>query len=327
MPSGLASYIARRLLIVPFTLLVISFAAFSLGRYAPGDYVAAQAPPRANQETIDRIRHERGLDDPVYKQYVRYMGNLLQGDLGISQNPRGVPVEDVLLPRLWVTFQINALVLIFTWVIGIPLGTWAALKRGTWLDPFAIGVFLFLASIPVLVSVPLLEWVLIVKLKLLPTGGWSTAEYLGVELGVFSKHAVLPVLVLTISGVAGLARYMRAQVLEVLDQDHVRTARSKGLRGDVIVMRHVMRNALLPIVTIFGFELAGLIGGSIFVETLLGIPGVGQLSFQAVTTRDYDTIMAIVLLGSTIFVLAMLTVDIAYGFVDPRVRSGGSVQS
>jgi len=327
MPAGLASYIARRLLIVPFTLLIVSFATFALGRYAPGDYVEAQAPPRAKQETIDRIRHERGLDDPVYMQYVRYMGNLLQGDLGISQNPRGVPVEDVLFPRLWVTVQINFLALIFTWLIGIPLGTWAALKRGTWLDPFSIGVFVFLASVPVLISVPVLEWVLIVKLKLLPTGGWSTAEYFGVELGVFSKRAILPVMVLTIAGVAGLARYMRAQVIEVLDQDFVRTAHSKGLRGDVIVMRHIIRNAMLPIVTIFGFELAGLIGGSIFVETLLGIPGVGQLSFQAVTSRDYDTIMAIVLLGSAIYVLAMLAVDVAYGFIDPRVRAGGGVQS
>jgi ABC-type dipeptide/oligopeptide/nickel transport system permease component len=327
MPAGLASYITRRLLIVPFTLLVVSFATFALGRYAPGDYVEAQAPPRAKQETIDRIRHERGLDDPIYEQYFRYMGDLLQGDFGISQNPRGVPVEDVLLPRLWVTVQINSLALIFTWLIGIPLGTWAALKRGRWLDPFSIGVFVFLASVPVLISVPVLEWVLIVKLKLLPTGGWSTAEYFGVELGIFSKRAILPVMVLTIAGVAGLARYMRAQVLEVLDQDFVRTAHSKGLRGDVIVMRHVIRNAMLPIVTIFGFELAGLIGGSIFVETLLGIPGVGQLSFQAVTSRDYDTIMAIVLLGSTIYVLAMLAVDVAYGFIDPRLRAGGGVQS
>lgn len=327
MPSGLASYIARRLLIVPFVLLIVSLATFALGRYAPGDYVEIQAGPRANQETIDRIRHDRGLDDPIYEQYARYISNVFQGDLGVSQNPRGVPVQDVLLPRLWVSVQINALALLFTWLIGIPLGTWAALKRGTWLDPFSIGLFLAFASVPVLVTVPLLEWIFIVKLQLLPTGGWSTDHILGVKLGIFSLKAVLPVFVLTLSGVAGLARYMRSQVIEVLDQDFVRTARAKGLRGDVVVFRHVIRNAMLPIVTIFGFELAGLIGGSIFVETLLGIPGVGRLSFEAVTSRDYDMIMAIVLLGSTIFVLAMLAVDIAYGFIDPRVRSGGSLQS
>jgi peptide/nickel transport system permease protein len=327
MPPGLASYIIRRLLIVPFVLLIVSFATFALGRYAPGDYISVQAGVRANPETVERVRHDRGLDDPVYEQYARWLWNAAQGDFGISQHPRGVPVQDVLLPRLWVTIQINVLVLIFTWLIGIPLGTWAALKRGTWLDPLSIGLFVFFASIPVLITVPLLEWLLVAKLALLPTGGWSTAHVLGVKLGIFSLKAVLPVLVLTLSGVAGLARYMRSQVIEVLDQDFVRTARAKGLRGDVVVFRHVIRNAMLPIVTIFGFELAGLIGGSIFVETLLGIPGVGELAFESITSRDYDTIMAIVLLGSTTFVLAMLAIDIAYGFIDPRVRSGGGLQS
>lgn len=327
MPSGLASYIVRRLLIVPVVLLVISFATFALGRYAPSDYVEIQAGSRANPETIERVRRERGLDDPVYEQYGRYIWHALQGDFGVSQHPRGIPVQDVLFPRLWVTFQINVLVLIFTWLIGIPLGTWAALKRGTWLDPFSIGAFVFFASVPVLITVPLLEWLLVAKLALLPTGGWSGAHILGVKFGLFSLKAVLPVLILTLSGVAGLARYMRTQVIEVLEQDFVRTARAKGLRGDVVIFRHVVRNAMLPIVTIFGFELAGLIGGSIFVETLLGIPGIGQLSYEAVKSRDYDTFMAIVLLGSTIFVLAMLAIDIAYGFIDPRVRSGGSLQS
>ncbi|HVP05142.1 MAG TPA: ABC transporter permease, partial [Dehalococcoidia bacterium] len=281
MPSGLASYVIRRLLIVPVILLIVSFVAFALGRYAPGDYVSIQAGPRANPETVARIRHDRGLDDPVYEQYARYVWNALHGDFGVSQHPRGVPVQDVLFPRLWVTVQINVLVLAFTWLIGIPLGTWAALKRGTWLDPFSIGLFLFFASVPVLVTVPLLEWALVHKLGWLPTGGWSTRHILGVKIGILSKHAILPVFVLTLSGVAGLARYMRSQVLEVLDQDFVRTARSKGLRGDVVVFRHVVRNALLPIITIFGFELAGLIGGSIFVETLLGIPGVGLLAFES----------------------------------------------
>jgi ABC-type dipeptide/oligopeptide/nickel transport system permease component len=230
----------------------------------------------------------------------------------------------VIFPRLWVTVQINVLVLVFTWLIGIPLGTWAALKRGTWLDPLSIGMFLLLSSVPVLVAVPVLQWLLVLKLGLLPSGGWSDAHYFGIAFGMFSAKAILPVLVLTLSGVAGLARYMRSQVLDVLDQDFVRTAYAKGLRAEVVVFRHVVRNAMLPIVTIFGFELAGLIAGSIFVETLLGIPGIGRLFYDSVGTRDYDTITAIVLLGSTLFVLAMLVVDIAYGFIDPRVRLGGS---
>ncbi|MEO8457433.1 MAG: ABC transporter permease [Chloroflexota bacterium] len=324
MAPGLASYIVRRLAIVPIVLVIVSFATFALGRLAPSDYVEIQAGPRASPETIARIQDERGLNDPIYEQYGRYMWDALHGDFGTSVKPRGVSVSKILLPRLWVTVQINVLVLIFTWMIGIPLGTWAALKRGTWLDPFTIGSLLMFASVPVLVSVPLLQWLLVLKLGLLPSGGWSGASFLGVDFGLLSKRAVLPILALTLSGGAGLARYMRGQVLEVLDQDFVRTAEAKGLRSDVVVVRHVLRNAMLPIVTIFGFELAGLIAGSIFVETLLGIPGMGLLFYESVGSRDYDVMTAIVLLGSTIFVFSMLLVDIAYGFIDPRVRLGGA---
>jgi len=152
-------------------------------------------------------------------------------------------------------------------------------------------------------------------------------EVSGVELGILSDHIVLPVLILTIPSVAGVARYMRAQVLEVLDQDYIRTARSKGLEEFAIVTRHIIRNALLPIVTILSFDLAALISGSIFVETLIGIPGIGQYTFESIGSRDYDSIMAIVLLGSAAFMLANLLADIAYGFVDPRIRVGGEARS
>jgi len=321
MPAGLAGYILRRLLTVPLILIVVSFIAFALGRLAPSDYVEIQAGTRAQPETIARIREERGLNDPIYEQYVRYVGDFVTGDFGTSAKYR-LPVEDVLLPRLWITLQINIVVVILSWMIAIPAGVWAALRRGTWLDPLTIGLLLLPASVPVLVSTPLLQYLLVVKLGLLPSGGWSDAEYFGVELGIFSKRAVLPVLIMTLPAVAGIARYMRGQVLEVLDQDYVRTARAKGLPGTAVVTRHVVRNALLPIVTLFGFELAALTGGSIIVESLLGIPGVGQYAFEAIGSRDYDGIMAVVILGSTMFVLAMLVVDVTYGFIDPRIRLG-----
>lgn len=317
---GLAGYIIRRLLLVPVILFAVSIATFSLGRFAPADYVDVQAGTRATPEIKERIREQRGLNDPVYEQYVRYVSNFVQGDFGESVIYRGNGVEDVIFPRLWITLQYNIVVLILTFGLGIPVGTWAALKRGTWLDPFAIGMFLLFASIPVLVSIPLLQWLLVVKLGWLPTAGWADHDYLGVEFGLFSRHAILPIFILTLPGVAGIARYMRAQVLDVLDQDYIRTARSKGLVEYAVVTRHVVRNALLPIATIVGFELAGLFGGSIFLERLLGIPGIGQYSFQAITERDYDAIMAIVLLGAVVFIVANLLADIAYGFIDPRIR-------
>ncbi len=325
--QGLAPYVIRRLLWAPVILLAVSFVTFSLGRFGPVDYVRIQAGPRAQPETIERIREERGLNDPVYEQYARYLLNVFQGDFGQSVRYRGVDVEDVILPRLWVTFQYNAIVLILTFGIGIPVGTWAALKRGTWLDPFVIGVFLLFASVPVVVTIPLLQWLLAMEHDWLPFGGawlpssgWEVREFLGIELGIFSDRIILPVLILTLPGIAGLARYMRAQVLEVLDQDYVRTARSKGLEDVTVVSRHVVRNALLPITTLLGFELAALLGGSIFVETLLGIPGIGSFAFESIGSRDYDAIMAIVLLGGAAFIGANLLVDIAYGFIDPRIR-------
>ncbi len=321
--QGLAGYVLRRLLLAPVILLAISMATFALGRYAPADYVDVQAGGRARPETVARIKEERGLNDPVYEQYGRYVWNAVHGDFGQSVRYRGTAVQDVIFPRLWVTVQYNFIVLVLTFAIGIPVGTWAALRRGTWLDPVAIGTFLLFASVPVVVSVPLMQWLFAVQLGWLPTGGWSEHGLMGVKLGIFSTEIVLPVLILTLPGVAGVARYMRGQVIEVLDQDFVRTARAKGLREGTVVARHVARNALLPIATIMGFELAGLLAGSIFVETLLGIPGIGLYAFDSIGSRDYDSIMAIVLVGSAAFIAANLLVDIAYGFIDPRIRLGG----
>lgn len=336
---GLAAYVLRRLLLIPLILLAVSAVTFALGRFAPSDYVDVQAGDRATPETIARIKEERGLTDPVYVQYGRYLWHFMQGDFGVSTKYRGVAVEDVIFPRLWVTLQYNLIATLLVFAIGLPVGTWAALKRGTWLDPLAIGTFLVLASVPVVVSIPILQWLLAVKLDLLPSGGWETRDLFGGalrvdaintnfgEVGFFSQQIILPVLILTLPGIAGVARYMRAQVLEVLDQDYVRTARAKGLEEFAVVSRHVARNALLPIATIMGFELAGLLSGSIFLETLLGIPGIGSFAFESITARDYDSIMAIVLIGAIAFMLANLLVDIAYGFIDPRIRLSGEGQA
>jgi ABC-type dipeptide/oligopeptide/nickel transport system permease component len=321
---GVTGYIVRRLLVIPVILLIVSAIVFALGRFAPSDYVELQAGPRADPETIERIREQRGLNDPVYEQYARWLGDVLRGDFGESTRYRGVDVQDVILPRLWVTLQYNVVVLVISLAIGLPAGIWAALRRGTWQDPFTIGVFLMFASVPVVVSVPLLQWFLGVELGILPTGGWKVHEGIdertGIELGVLSKEAILPITVLTLPALAGLARFTRVQVLDVMDQDYIRTARAKGLAEFVVIARHIARNAMLPLVTIMGFELAALISGSIILETLLGIPGIGQFAFESIGSRDYDSIMAIVLIGATVFMLAMLIVDVAYVFIDPRIR-------
>lgn len=323
--QGLASYIIRRLLWAPVILLAVSLVTFGLGRFGPGDPIQILQGQYRDPEVRERIADELGYNDNFFVQYGRYMKNFVTGDLGTSLTYRGLPVEDVIFPRLWVTFQYNLVALMLIFAIGLPAGIWAALRQGTWTDPFVISFFLFFASVPVLVSIPILQWLFALKLGWLPSGGWEVREFFGVEIGMLNKRAILPVIILTLPGIAGVARYMRAQVLEVMSEDFVRTARAKGLAEFTVVSRHIARNAMLPLATIMGFALVGLLGGSIFLETLLGIPGIGSYAFEAVFNCDYDSIMAIVLITSAAFVAANLLVDITYAFIDPRIRLGGGV--
>ncbi len=325
---GLWPYILRRLLWAPLVLFLVSVIAFALGRFGPGDPVRVLAGQHRDPEVIAEIRRERGLDENFFVQYGRYMAGVFRGDLGTSFRYQNMPVWEVIKPRLWVTFQYNLVSLVLVFALGIPAGVWAAMHQGTWRDPFVIGVLLAFAAIPVLVLVPVLQFLFALKLRWLPVGGWQPRELFGfLELGILSKNIVIPLLALTLPGLAGVARLVRAQVLEVLGEDYVRTARAKGL-GEVVVMtRHVLRNALLPIATLMGFALVGLLAGSIFLETLLGIPGIGSYAVEAVNARDYDGIMALVLLTGAAFVVANLVVDVLYAFIDPRVRLGAEAQA
>ena len=323
--QGLGSYIIQRLLWAPVILIVVSLATFALGRFGPVDPLRL-AEKYPDPERRERIADELGYNDNFFVQYWRYMENFVQGDMGTSLTYRGLPVKDVIFPRLWVTFQYNLVALVLIFAIGLPAGIWAALRHGTWMDPLTMSVFLLFASIPVLVIIPIFLWLFVLWLGWLPSGGWEVREIYGVEIGLLNERAILPLMVLVLPGVAGVARYMRAQVLEVLDQDYVRTARAKGLQEFTVVSRHIARNALLPLATILGFALVGLLGGSIFLETLLGIPGIGSYIFEAARTSDYDSVMAIVIISSAAFIAANLIVDITYAFIDPRIRLGGRVE-
>lgn len=318
--QGIVPFVVRRLMWAPFVLLAVSLATFALGRFGPGDPVEVLQGQQRNPEVVERIRHERGLDDPFFVQYGRYMWDVFHGDLGTSTTYLGVPVREILRDKMWVTVQYNLIVLVIIFAVGIPAGVWAALRQGTWQDPFTISVFLLFRSLPVLVTIPILQWILAVKLGWLPSGGWVEKDFFGLPLGLFDKRIIMPIVVLSLPGIAGVARLMRAQTLEVLDEDYVRTARAKGLGELVVVSRHVVRNALLPMTTIVGFALVGLLGGSLFVETLFGIPGIGQFIWDAVRNYDYDVLMAVTLIIATAFIVANLITDIAYGFIDPRVR-------
>ncbi len=329
--EGTFSYLMRRLLWVPPILLVVTFATFSLARLGPGDPIRVAAGQFHDEEAFARVRAARGLDKPIYDQYVIYMkGVLTRGDFGQSYRYQDIGVGGVLFPALWRTVQYNLVALMITLGIGIPLGIFAARRQGTWADPASIGSFLVLQSIPGIISVPFLLLFFAVDLRMLPARGWPQPQdchvalhFLGQSyecIGVFSREAIIPIVALSLPAVAVWARFTRAFTLDVMKEDYIRTARSKGLSEYSIMMRHVLRNALLPLSTLIAFALIGLLEGSFFVETLTGIPGVGQLAFQSVGSRDYDMIMAISIIGATSFVMMSIAIDVAYIFIDPRIR-------
>jgi ABC-type dipeptide/oligopeptide/nickel transport system permease component len=309
--QGILPYILRRLLWAPLILIAVSFIAFTVTRFGPGDPISVAMGQYRDPDALARVRHEKGLDKPLLDQYRIYMWNVLHGDLGESFRFGARPVSEIIFPKMWVSAQLGLVALIITFGVGIPVGILAALKQGSWMDPASISTFLFFQSVPVLVTVPVMLLVFVLKLHWLPTGGWE---------GILSKHIVIPALALSLPGVAGVARLMRATTLDVLKEDYVRTARAKGLREFTVVSQHVARNALLPMTTIIGISLVTLLEGAFFTETLLGIPGIGRLAFESVTSRDYDVILGLTLVLATAFIVANIVIDIAYTFIDPRVR-------
>jgi ABC-type dipeptide/oligopeptide/nickel transport system permease component len=314
--DGLAGYVLRRLLFLPLTLLVVSFATFYITRWGPGDPISVYSQQYRDEEAFARVRHKYGLDKPIIEQYGIYMkGLLLHGDLGESYRYRDRSIPEVIGPKIWVSFRLGIYAFILTFLIGIPAGILAAVKRGSWADPFIISVFLFFQSIPVLVMVPILVLVFAAQLHWLPAGGFD---------GMFSTSMIIPTIALTIGGIAGIARLARATMLGTLDEDYVRTARAKGLAEPTVVGRHVARNAVVPVMTtVIGLSMVGLLEGALFTETLLGIPGIGRFLYDSVYGRDYNVILAVVLLMTTAFVIANLLVDLALIVIDPRVRAAG----
>ena len=304
-------YVVRRLMWTPFLLLIVSFITFSLGRFAPGDPVQILSGQINDPVAVARIRHQMGLDKPFLVQYGLYIKNAFQGDLGESYRFRGSGVSDLIGKRIWVSAQLGIAAIIISIGLGIPLGFYAALKQGTWLDTATVSATLFLMSVPVFLTAPGLLIVFALWLDVLPTHGFE---------GFFSPHIILPALVLGVPGVAGLTRLTRASTLDVLSQDYVRTARAKGLPEFVVRNRHILRNALIPISTVIGLSMATLVEGALITEFIFGIPGVGQLAIESFFARDYPVIMSLVLVITIAFAIANLIVDLGYRFIDPRIR-------
>jgi nickel ABC transporter permease subunit NikB len=309
-------YVLRRLAIVPPLWIGISLIAFLLAQLAPGDPARMQAnallgrPPTESEVAI--AREQMGLDRPAAVQFVDWIRNALQGDLGASYRT-GQPVRDALLERLPSTLQLSTSAMLVSLVLSLPIGLASALHRNAIFDQLARGVSLLLSSIPSYWLAYLLILFFSVRLHLLPVAGSGTWQ-----------HLVLPTVTLGLGGAAMLIRLTRSEVLEVLGMEFVRTARAKGLSERTVLIKHALRNALLPVTTIAGLQFAGLLSGTIVVETVFAWPGIGRLAVDAVSARDYPMIQAFVVLSGTLFLIVNLLVDLLYAWSDPRIRLGSS---
>jgi ABC-type dipeptide/oligopeptide/nickel transport system permease component len=325
----MGAYVIRRLVWLPVILLIVSFFTFALARFGPGDPISVAAGQIRDPEILAQIREDRGLDGSFIEQYGRWLRAAVQGDFGESFQQRGFSVSEIIFPRMWVSAQLGLISLILVFGLGIPLGLLAARASGTWIDPLIISTLLFLQAIPILVIIPPLLWLFAVQFDLLPVGGWDgifEIWWIGgiIAIPIPDPHLYIPLVAFSLPGFAGVARLMRITALEVQTEDYIRTARAKGLPESQISLKHVLPNSLLPIVTVVGFALSSIIEGAFFVETLLGIPGIGRFIFEAVGSRDYDVILATTVVFSGVFVVMNLLVEITYGLIDPRVRVGAS---
>ncbi len=311
----MGTYIVRRLAWLPAILLIVSFITFILGRFGPGDPVQVLMGQHSDPRVVERIRDQRGLNDNIFVQYSRYVKNVAQGDFGESFKYRGRTVGELLKKKMWISAQLNIAALILSVGIGIPVGLFAAMRQGTLWDTSSVFATLLGQSIPVFLTAPVLLLVFALKLDILPTHGWD---------GFFSTTTVLPAIAMGVPGIAIITRLTRASTLEVINQDYVRTARAKGLTEGLVRRRHILRNAMIPVVTSLGFSLAGIAFTSFIVERFFGIPGIGNLFIESIFARDFPIINAVIIIGTTLFVMANLLVDLIYPVLDPRIRLGGS---
>ena len=309
-------YVARRLLSAIPVLFLVTLISFGIMQIVPGDPAMIIAGLGASPQEVARIRTQLGLDQPPLVQLARWYQGLARGDLGQSLL-LGRSVSRAVVERLPVTLSLSAYALLLTLGIGIPSGVLAALRPNTWLDQAVMTLALLGVSFPSFWLGLMLIVVFAVQLDWLPSGGYVP---LTESLRGWLRSATLPAISLALLQVGLLARITRATMLDVLDQDYVRTARTKGLPGWVVVWKHAFRNVLIPVVTVTGIVVSLLLSGSVVIETVYSIPGIGRLLASAVLRRDYPMIQGGLLVTAVAFVLLNLLVDVLYGFLDPRVR-------
>jgi peptide/nickel transport system permease protein len=324
-------YALRRLVLAIPLLIGITFVSFLVIHLAPGDPVDYQSGgdlnPESGAQAKQMLRELYGLDKPLHVQYWSWLTRIVRLDFGRSFAPDGRPVLQKIGERLPVTLLLNIVEMVIILALAIPIGVLSATRQYSHFDKITT-IFVFVGFATPDFWLALLLMILFgVQLGWLPISGLRSLnwEYLsfGWQQWDFLSHLVLPIGVATFGGLAGFSRYMRQSMLEVIRQDYIQSARAKGLAERVVIGKHALRNALLPVVTILGLSLPGLVGGSVIVESIFAIPGMGQLMVQSVFQRDYPVIMGNLVVVATLTLVANLVADVAYGLVDPRIRLGG----
>ena len=324
----MSAYLVKRILMLIPLMLGITLITFTVVHLAPGEPVEMQMAmnPKVGKEARERLRKFYGLDRPLHVQYVEWVGKLARLDLGRSFSTDSRPVTAKIKERLPITLSLNIIALLLEFGLAIPIGIMAATHRDTWLDK-GITVFVFLGfAVPTFWLALLLMYFFGVKLNWLPISGLHTLGSDGygtlLYLWDMAKHLVMPIAVASFGSLAGMSRYMRSSMLNVVGQDYITTARAKGLSERVVIYKHALRNALLPLITLAGFSIPGLIGGSVIFESIYSIPGMGQLFYQSVMSRDYPVVMGILIIGALLTLIGNLIADVSYALADPRIRHG-----
>ena len=322
-------YLIRRLLISIPLLVGILCLSFLMLKLAPGEPTIVQQDleARATGAQRETLRQLYGLDKPIYVQFGRWLTRVVRLDFGRSYSPDGRLVLDKIAERVPITLGLNLLEILIVFGLAVPLGILSATRQYSVFDK-AMTVFVFVGFATPDFWLALLLMILFgVQLGWLPMSGLRSLnfEYLPLwgQVWDFLSHLILPLLVASIGGLAGLSRYMRGSLLEVIRQDYIRTARAKGLPERVVIFRHAVRNAVIPVVTLFGLMLPGLLGGSVIIETVFAIPGMGQLFYQSAFSRDEPVLMALIVIGASLSLLGNIVADVSYALVDPRIRVSG----
>ncbi len=309
-------YIARRLLLTVPVLLLVSMIVFTLINMIPGDPALIMAGPEAGKEAVEALRIQMGLNRPVAVRYLIWLNHLLHGDLGKSVKD-GQPVLDILLLKLPVTVELAAVAILISWLIAIPAGVLAAWRQRSAIDYAATTVALAGISIPNFWLGIMLIYLFAVNLRWLPPSGYIEPW---IDLSRNIRLMIMPAIVLGTALAALVMRLLRSSMLEVMGTEFIRTAQAKGLSDRLVLLKHALKNAMIPVATVMGLQLGGLLGGAVITETIFAVPGIGRLAVESILTRDYPMVQGVVLFSAVAIVFVNFSVDMLYSVIDPRIR-------